>query len=174
MGSPVPPPCTLSNLNWNKIRGMKSALFSVNSESHSINCPGGVLVWHLSATLVSLAHLPISVCSHRREQKIYIPWRKAEKKLYFKISGEITRNSWTQFLNGLDNILVNHRFEALLLHVGQLEIWQTKCPREQIGQDYDIWSTFAHLFFVLQRFLSSWFFFQSIHINKNSCSTWSM
>lgn len=159
MDSPVLPPYAVSNRNWNKIRGVKSALFSVSSESHSINCPGGGLVWHLSAILVSLAHVPISICDHRRGEKIHVPWRKAEKKLYIKVSGDITRNSWTQFLNGLDSILVNHRFEVLLLHVGQLEIWQTKCPREQIGQDNEIWSTFDNLFFVPQGCLSSWLFF---------------
>jgi len=176
MGSPVFPPCILSDLNWNKIRGVKSARSSLNSESHPINCPGGVLVWHLSAVLVPVAHVPISVCSHRREKKMDVPWRKAEKKLYFKVFGESTRNSWTKFLNGLDNILVNHRFEALLLHVAQLEIWRTKGQREKIGQDHEIWSTFVNLFFVPQGYLSSWsfFFFRSVHTNKNFCSMWSI
>lgn len=84
MGSPFLPPYTFSNLNWNKIRGVKSALFSVNSESHSVNCPGGILVWHLSAILVSLAHVSISVCSHRKWKKIHVSWREAGEKAVFQ------------------------------------------------------------------------------------------
>lgn len=60
MGYPFPPSCTLSNLNWNKITGVKSALHSL--ESHSI-----MARWWFGLT-------PLS------GKKIVISWRKAEKK----------------------------------------------------------------------------------------------
>lgn len=66
MGYPFLPSCTLSNQNWNKITGVKSALYSANSWEPFHKLPR--LVWHLYCPGVSGSHTRASVQPQERKE----------------------------------------------------------------------------------------------------------